>query len=66
MHAVFAKATSSILASSFISELVTGLLDKTVLTIVIMLIFRALPEKYRVATPFKGKSEDEEEEELAE
>lgn len=63
MHAVFAKATSSILASSFISELVTGLLDKTVLTIVCMLIFRALPEKYRVCTPFKGKKDEEDEEE---
>jgi len=59
MHAVFMQATSSIFASSFISELVTGLLDKTVLTIVLMLIFRALPAKYRVATPFGGKTTEE-------
>lgn len=63
MHAVFAKATSSILASSFISELVTGLLDKTVLTIILMLIFRALPAKYRVTTPFGGSVEEDEDNE---
>ncbi len=56
MHAFFANVTKDIFASSFISELVTGFLDKFVLTIVLMLIFRALPEKYRIATPFGGKS----------
>ncbi|MBE6104096.1 MAG: hypothetical protein E7193_04305 [Erysipelotrichaceae bacterium] len=61
MHAVFMQATSSIFASSFISELVTGFLDKFVLTIVLMLIFRALPEKYRVTTPFSGSKVAEEE-----
>ena len=59
MHAVFMQATSSVFASSFISELVTGFLDKAVLTIVLMLIFKALPAKYRVATPFAGASEED-------
>ena len=58
MHAVFMQASQSIFAASFISELVTGFLDKTVLIIVLMLVFRALPEKFRVCTPFKGKKDD--------
>lgn len=60
MHAVVMQATANVFAGSFISELITGFLDKTVLTIVLMLIFRALPEKFRVCTPFKGKNEDDE------
>lgn len=63
VHAVFMQATSSIFASSFISELVTGFADKTVLTIVLMLIFRALPEKYRVCTPFGGPAAEEDDDE---
>ena len=59
MHAVFMQASQSIFAASFISELVTGFLDKTVLVIVLMLVFRALPEKFRVCTPFKGKKDDD-------
>ena len=59
MHAVFMQASQSIFAASFISELVTGFLDKTVLIIVLMLVFRALPEKFRVCTPFKGKKDDD-------
>ena len=59
MHAVFMQASQSIFAASFISELVTGFLDKTVLVIVLMLVFRALPEKFRVCTPFKGKENDD-------
>lgn len=59
MHAVFMEATSSVFASSFISELVSGFLDKAVLTVVLMLIFRALPAKFRVATPFAGASEED-------
>jgi energy-coupling factor transport system substrate-specific component len=66
MHAVVMQATKNVFAGSFLSELLTGLLDKTVLTIVLMLIFRALPEKLRICTPFKKKSEAVEDEETAE
>lgn len=62
MHAVFMQASASIFAASFISELITGFLDKTVLTIILMLVFRALPEKFRVCTPFKGKADAEDDE----
>ena len=55
MHAVVMKASDSVFAASFISELITGFLDKTVLVIILMFIFRALPEKFRICTPFKGK-----------
>lgn len=58
MHAVVMKATSNVFTGSFISELISGFLDKFVLTIVLMLIFRALPEKFRICTPFKEKIED--------
>ncbi|MBR0138111.1 MAG: hypothetical protein IJM15_06860 [Erysipelotrichaceae bacterium] len=57
MHAFFVNVTKDLFTSSFVAELVTGFLDKFVLTIVLMLIFRALPEKYRVATPFSGKTD---------
>lgn len=55
MHAVVMKASDSVFAASFFSELITGFLDKTVLVIILMFIFRALPEKFRICTPFKGK-----------
>lgn len=61
MHAVFMQATADVFASSFISELITGFLDKAVLTVLLMIIFRALPEKFRVCTPFKGKQEEDDE-----
>lgn len=61
MHAVVMKATADVFAGSFISELITGFLDKTVLVIILMLIFRALPEKFRICTPFKGKTDDDDE-----
>ena len=34
-------------------------LAAAVIVIVLMLVFRALPEKFRVCTPFKGKKDDD-------
>ncbi|APC07562.1 hypothetical protein [Neomoorella thermoacetica] len=60
LSAVFIKSTGKIFAGTFISQNITGLIDKAVLIAVVMAILKALPAQYRVMTPIAKKSAEEE------
>lgn len=62
LSAVIAQATGQIFAGSFFSTIIMGAADKLVLMVVVLFVLRALPPKYRIATPLRMPAETEEEE----
>lgn len=60
LSAVFVQATGKIFAGTFISQLITGTIDKAVLTALVLAILKAMPPQYRVFTPLMSSEEDNE------
>ncbi|KYH30797.1 hypothetical protein [Neomoorella mulderi] len=60
LSAVFIKSTGKIFTGTFISQNITGFIDKIVLVSLVMAILKALPPQYRVLTPIAQKSAKEE------